>query len=144
MKIPEVKAPSTKTIRRSKKSRISSGATFSDHLGQASKVDSENEVSSENASVSGVNSMIAVQELSYDSDNKARRQLADWGNDILDSLDEIRHGLLIGSIPTQRLQNLAQTLRVRKLNIKDPKLIKLIHEIELRAEVELAKLTREI
>ena len=144
MKIPEVKSPTTQAARRSKKSESSSVATFSEHLKQTSNVSLENEVSSDNASVSGINSIIAAQELSYDSENKARKQLTDWGHQILDSLDEIRHGLLIGSIPMDHLQNLAQALRARKLSISDPHLIKIINEIELRAEVELAKLTRQI
>ena len=108
MKIPEVKSPSTQAARRSKKSGSSSGVAFSEHLTETSNVSSEKKVSSDDASVSGLNTIIAVQELSYDSENKARKQLAEWGHDILDSLDEIRHALLIGSIPTHRLQSLAQ------------------------------------
>ena len=144
MKIPEVKSPSKQSTRRTKKSGSSSTANFSEHLNMTSTVSSENEVSTENASVAGLNSIIAVQELSYNSENKARKQLTDWGNDILDSLDEIRHGLLTGSIPSRRLQSLAQALRVRKLSVSDPHLIEIIQEIELRAEVELAKLNRQI
>ena len=144
MKIPEVKSSTTQAARRSKKSGSSSVATFSEHLNQTSNVSSENEVSSDNSSVSGINSIIAAQELSYDSENKARKQLTDWGHQILDSLDEIRHGLLLGSIPMDHLQSLAQALRARKLSISDPHLIKIINEIEIRAEVELAKMTRQI
>ena len=94
--------------------------------------------------VTGVNSILGVQEVSDVPEREARRQLVGWGENILDKLDEIRHGLLIGAIPKDRLTNLAQTLRERRANVRDPQLIEIIDEIELRAEVELAKLTRNI
>ena len=52
---------------------------------------------------------------------------------------EIRTGLLIGSIPVNRLSGLAQSMANRKENAADPALRALIEEIELRARVELAK-----
>ena len=67
-----------------------------------------------------------------------------YGTDILDRLDEIRDQILAGAVSKNRLENLAQTLRQRRDKVDDPQLIALIDEIELRAEVELAKLTRTI
>ena len=144
MRIPEVKKPSTQSSRRAKKGEPARGVNFSEHLSQASKISSETEVSSRNTAVTGINSILTVQEIIDQPEREERRQLAEWGNDILDSLDEIRHDLLIGAIPKERLETLAQRLRVRKASVSDPRLIDIINEIELRAEIELAKLSRNI
>lgn len=144
MKIPEVKNIPTKSIRKTKKGGSVTGTTFSKHLNQEPEASSKTAVASENMMVTGVNSILGVQEVSDVPEREARRQLVGWGENILDKLDEIRHDLLIGAIPKDRLTNLAQTLRERRANVRDPQLTDIIDEIELRAEVELAKLTRNI
>ncbi len=60
---------------------------------------------------------------------------------MLDLLDEVRVGLLSGIIPRGRLQSLLDALKGRRESIEDPRLAQLIDEIELRASVELAKLS---
>lgn len=69
-----------------------------------------------------------------------RRRAFQRGTTLLERLDEIHRGLLEGRIPTDRLQTLARTLRSEKLGVEDPQLADLIAAIELRCEVELAKL----
>ena len=63
------------------------------------------------------------------------------GEDILDRLEDLRHGLLTGTISADKLQTLAHVVRTGRGNCGDPRLAALLDEIELRAEVELAKLS---
>ena len=144
MRIPEVKKPSPQSSRRAKKGAPARGVNFSEHLSQASKIPSETEVSSRNTAVTGINPILTVQEIIDQPEREERRQLAECGIDILDSLEDIRHGLLFGAIPKERLETLAQRRGVRKASVSDPRLIDIINEIELRAEIELAKLSRNI
>ena len=144
MRIPEIKKPSTQSTRKVKKGGSAPGINFSEHLNETSKTSSETDVSSSNTAVTGINSILTVQEVIDQPEREERRQMAEWGNDILNSLDEIRHGLLIGVIPKDRLEILAKMLGRRKMRVSDPGLIDIINEIELRAEVELAKLSRKI
>ena len=51
-------------------------------------------------------------------------------------------GLLLGTIPMSKLEQLAQLIRAKREQIDDPKLLEILDEIELRAAVELAKLSR--
>jgi hypothetical protein len=60
---------------------------------------------------------------------------------MLDELEQIRLGLLLGQIPQARLEQLAQMVRARREQLDDPKLIAILDDIELRAAVELAKLS---
>ena len=59
---------------------------------------------------------------------------------MLDHLDAIRHGLLLGSIPRDKLNGLLAVVRERRDDVGDPRLAAVLDEIELRAAVELAKL----
>ena len=68
--------------------------------------------------------------------------MMEYGNDLLDQLDKIRMAILGGAISKDRLQDIARRLRERKITSDDPKLNDLIDEVELRVEVEIAKLTR--
>ena len=61
--------------------------------------------------------------------------------DLLDRLDEIRDGILCGALSRQRLEELVQNLAARRESSPDPQLAALLDDIELRAKVELAKLS---
>lgn len=62
------------------------------------------------------------------------------GTDMLDLLDELRLGLLSGTVPEGRLHHLLAMVRGGRVPSEDPRLAELLDQIELRAAVELAKL----
>ena len=68
--------------------------------------------------------------------------MMDFGNEMLDRLEQLRLSILNGSVPKDRLQEMARRLRERTSNSDDPRLNDLIKDIELRVEVEIAKLRR--
>lgn len=90
----------------------------------------------------GIDALFLVQSVDDATERQARKRLMQRGEDILDKLEEIRHGLLLGTVPKEKLADLAQMVRSRRENCQDPRLAALLDEIELRAEVEIAKLTR--
>lgn len=92
--------------------------------------------------VGAVDSILAVQQTAEATDHRSRGLMMDYGNDLLDRLEQIRVALLAGTISKDRLQDLARRLREQKSKSDDPKLNDLIAEIELRVEVEIAKFTR--
>ncbi|GAB4122420.1 MAG: flagellar assembly protein FliX [Rhodothalassiaceae bacterium] len=65
------------------------------------------------------------------------------GHRLLDLLEEVRRGILLGAIPRAQLDQLARLARSRREAFTDPVLSGILDEIELRAEVELAKLDRD-
>jgi hypothetical protein len=65
-----------------------------------------------------------------------------YGDDLLDRLESLRRDILLGAIPKEKLANLAHALRAQRGQTDDPRLKQIIDEIELRAKVEIAKLTR--
>jgi len=89
-----------------------------------------------------VDSLLAIQSVGDATDREGRRRLVRRGEEMLDRLEDLRRDLLLGSVPTDKLVALAQMVRMQRGNCADPQLGALLDEIELRAEVELAKLSR--
>jgi hypothetical protein len=90
--------------------------------------------------LSGVSTILALQGAPDSTERRARQRAIQRGDAMLDDLEEIRLGLLLGAIPRSRLEQLAQLVRTRREQVDDPKLMAILDEIELRAAVELAKL----
>jgi hypothetical protein len=91
--------------------------------------------------LSGVSAVLALQGAPDSTERRARQRAIQRGDAMLDDLEQIRLGLLLGSIPRARLEQLAQLVRARREQVDDPRLVAILDEIELRAAVELAKLT---
>lgn len=93
------------------------------------------------SSVGGVEALLAAQAVGdvLQDEGRKRRAVA-RGNDILDKLEDLRADLLTGGVSKRKLIALAQELRERRDAGLDDELNAILDEIELRAEVELAKL----
>ena len=59
-----------------------------------------------------------------------------------DRLEELRLGLLSGTIAADRLDRILELVQRERDSAVDPKLQEVLCEIEVRASVELAKLDR--
>ncbi len=92
------------------------------------------------AHIGSVEALLAVQanaSLSADASSADIRH----AEDLLDRLDSIRVGILTGRISRASLEDIVSRLAVRRRGVAEPRLATLIDEIELRARVELAKLS---
>ncbi|MBC8239342.1 MAG: flagellar assembly protein FliX [Alphaproteobacteria bacterium] len=112
-----------------------SGGTFRIEAGDAAEAAGQAQAT---ASVAGVGSLLALQEIPDATEQ--RRRAVQRSDDILDELHELRIGLMTGSVPRQRLRRLMKLLRDRPGGYADPQLDSIISHIEVRAAVELAKL----
>lgn len=126
--------------KKSSKTGGSSGVDFASFLGGADEADSASSVASLSG-VSGIEALLSVQNVGDATQGGAKRKRAiDYGASLLDELEDLRMGLLTGQISKAKLIKLAQILRTKKEEGLDPKLLEILEDIELRAEVELAKL----
>jgi N-acetylglucosamine kinase-like BadF-type ATPase len=89
-----------------------------------------------------VEAVFALQEAPDATDEHQRKQAKAHGDDLLDQLEAVRRWILAGAVPKDKLAELARQLRAQRRRTDDPRLEAIIDEIELRAEVEIAKLTR--
>jgi len=126
-----------------RKARVAEeGSSFADNLRETKSTDAV-EAISETAAVSGGDAVLAAQSVGDALDDEpVRRRLTEFADDVLERLDEFRLGILMGHFSKERLAELAQKLRQKRNESADPRLNELIQEIELRAEVEIAKFSR--
>ena len=120
-------------IKRAGKASAASGSSFSKHLDETSEAGATHGVSGTGA-VSGV---LGIQEVDDALDHASRGKLR--AQDILDRLEGLRLDLLAGTISPDKLLQLSHVVSARRAQISDPRLVGILDEIDLRAQVELAK-----
>lgn len=143
MKITNVNGSKTAGSAKRKKSDGGSGSAFAEKLRDAAGGEGAAPGVS-GPGLDGISGILALQEVGDATDdvpNRGRAML--YGEDVLDRLSEIQDGILTGTIAKDDLVALAQNVRAGRGQLKDERLNTILDEIELRAEVEIAKLTRE-
>lgn len=92
------------------------------------------------SNISNIGALLSAQEV--DGPKTQAEFAVKRGNDMLDMLDQLKVGLLSGRVAPKTLNKL-RTLATNTYKLDDNKdLKKVLHSIELRAEVELAKLAQ--
>ncbi len=124
----------TKNVR-----KTSGGESFSAYLNETLAARSEQVGAS--AGVAVTDAIFAAQMAGSDEERAIRRKLVKRGYSLLEKLEEIRDALLMGYMSKDKLIETARLVREHSAESTDPKLQEIIAEIELRVEVELAKLT---
>ena len=134
MKVDQTRRNSLAGVKRSSGSRGAASSDFDSLLISEQKIDA---VAASNR-ISAVDAVVALQEIT--GDNTDERGAKNRANLILDKLEDIRMGLLMGQIPKSNLDELSRILIVARENSIDANLLEIIEDIELRAKIELAKL----
>lgn len=116
------------------------GESFSAYLNETMKSSMRPVGSASGISVT--DAIFATQMVSNEEEREIRKKLVKRGQTLIEKLEEIRDGLLIGYISTDELINISRMLKDNRVVSSDEKLQELMAEIELRVEVELAKLTK--
>ena len=133
--VGKIGAPATSKV--GSKTGTAKPGEFARMVDGDSEVSSASEVSEAQA-VTSINPLFALQEV--DGATERRAKAKQRGTKILDELDSIRHGLLMGEVTPHQLQTLRHQIANEQQILDDPRLTELLKEIDLRAEVELAKL----
>ncbi|NJR20460.1 MAG: hypothetical protein HC777_02630 [Hyphomonadaceae bacterium] len=92
------------------------------------------------ASLTNLGALLALQGL--DEALERRRRATKRSNDLIDQLDRLRLSVLGQGVSRDQVAHLANTLSQQRELTDDPALNAVLDEIEVRAQVELAKLER--
>jgi hypothetical protein len=87
--------------------------------------------------IGGIDALIALQGI--EDPTQRRRRAVKHGFHALDALDELKLGLLAGTLDQSALLRLKAAATALKTESGDARLDSVLAEIDLRAEVELAK-----
>jgi hypothetical protein len=130
--------PLRQTQRTGRSARTGGGGGFADALSGLGG-DSKPAAWLRGAAPTGaLGTILALQ--GYEDDGERRRKAAARGLDLLDTLEELRRHMLGGAVPRETLERLTALAERSRGEIDDPQLAAVLDEIDLRAQVELAKL----
>ncbi|MBS0409174.1 MAG: flagellar assembly protein FliX [Proteobacteria bacterium] len=114
------------------------GATFSPIVSGGAGEVARATASTGVSPVASLEALMALQEVGGPLER--RKRAAARGGRLLDALDELKIGLLEGTLPRAAVERLAREAREQRTLTDDPGLDAILGEIETRAEVEMAKL----
>jgi hypothetical protein len=138
MKIDAPGSVRANSVRRTGKSRNGAGTEFAKHISSGSETTPVAGGSA--AQLDSVEALLALQQVP-DATRQTVPPEKKHAEDLLDRLDQVRLGLLRGDLSRLDLQALVLRLGERRRESGDPRLMAIVDEIELRAKVELAKLS---
>ena len=122
----------------SKAARPSGGDGFRIATPGAAAGPSQTAAVSATRSVMGVDALVALQDVGGPLER--RRRAVGRASRMLDALDDIKAGMLVGELSMGDLDRLRRAVRDERSHTDDPNLEAVLDEIELRAAVEVAKL----
>ncbi len=93
-------------------------------------------------SIAKVDALLSVQAAEDPTERAARQRMQVRAEGILDELDSIRMGLLTGTLTVGHVINVADVIAAHREKVMDPELTAILDEIDLRAQVEIAKMRR--
>ena len=125
----------------SKTKKTTSGGNFSAYLKDVMAINSEDSISGASP-VTVADAIFAAQMVGEEEEKELRKKQIKRGQTLLEKLEDIRNGLLRGYVAKEKLIEIARFVNERKLAAQDERLNEIIEEIELRVQVELAKLMK--
>lgn len=119
--------------------KASGGESFSAYLNETMSKKAQQVGATSGISVT--DAIFATQMVGSEEEREIRKKLIKRGYSLLEKLEEIRDALLLGYMSKDKLIETARMVKEHQAESSDPKLQEIMAEIELRVEVELAKLT---
>lgn len=90
--------------------------------------------------IARVDALLAAQGVEDPTEGAARRRMRQRSKDVLDELEKIRLSMLCGTLTVGHMIDIADVVASHREKILDPELTAIMDEIDLRAQVELAKM----
>lgn len=127
----------TKGASKTGSAKKSGDASFESLVGEEASVDLAKPLAG-SASIGQLGALLSLQEVD-DASGDSRRKAKKRADLILEQLEKVKLALLTGGLSVSMLEDLSRTIKVQKENINDPLLTEIIDEIDMRAQIELAK-----
>jgi len=138
MKVGGTKGPNSTS--KSKGASSSSGDSSVDFRQYVKGGISENSSASATQSIAQLDVLLAVQEVEDPTKKAAKKRVVSRGDDILDKMENLRVKMLSGDLTVGHMIDIADVVASHRDKIDDPHLTAIMDEIDLRAQVELAKM----
>lgn len=121
----------------SKKTEKAGDSSFEDFIASAPK---GTKSAAPTHSIARVDALLSVQAAESPTERAARKRMQARADDILKELDKLRHSILTGSLTIGQVVDIADVVASHREKINDPRLTAILDEIDLRAQIEMAKI----
>lgn len=132
------KTSKTSGTKKASGSKASGSTEFSGLLG-AEDI-SEAAHTSAAGAIARLDSLLAAQGAEDPAERASRGRMRKRADSVLRGLDKIRMGMLTGNISVGNLIDIADVVASHRERIQDPQLASILDEIDLRAQIEIAKM----
>jgi hypothetical protein len=123
----------------SRKEKVSGGdGSFGGMLGAGGAEAASQTAASQ--SIASVDSLLALQGAENPTERAARQRMHHRADNLLTELDRIRMALLTGNLTVGHVIGIADVVAQHREKILDPRLTAILDEIDLRAQIEIAKM----
>ena len=95
-------------------------------------------------SMTAVDALLAVQSVEDPTEKAARKRMTLRAENVLKELDDLHMAIVNGRVSMSHMLGIADMVAVHKEKVSDSKLAALLEEIDLRAQVELAKMRKSL
>lgn len=119
-----------------KASKAGGDGSFEDFIASAPKGPSS---AAPTNSIARVDALLSVQGAESATERAARKRMHGRAEDILTELDKLRHAILTGGLTIGQVIDIADVVASHRERITDPRLTGILDEIDLRAQIEMAK-----
>lgn len=120
-----------------RKGKVSGDGSFGDMLSGGAE---QTQAAAATHALAHIDALLAVQESEDPTARAARRRMTQRADNILDELDKMRLALLTGTLTVGHVIDIADIIAQHREKIMDPRMTAVLDEIDLRAQIELAKL----
>jgi len=114
------------------------GADFSKYVQGGSGQTTE---TSSTQSIAHLDALLAIQEVEDPTQKAARKRAYNRADNILDKLDELKQKMLTGQMTIGNIIDIADVVASHRDKVDNPALTGILDEIDLRAQVEIAKVS---
>ncbi|MFV0626671.1 MAG: flagellar assembly protein FliX [Alphaproteobacteria bacterium] len=121
--------------------KSSGGEGFSSYLTGVEKKEGIS-VTAKSSGLAMNEALFATQMVGEEEEKEKKKKLIKRANTLLEKLENIRDALLDGYISRDKLVEISRFVKEQKTSTSDDRLLEIVEEIELRVEVELAKLMK--
>lgn len=141
MKIEGPKQTSaSSSVKKTSKAKPAEGSDFGEYM--AAGATQESSASAAPQSITAVDALLAVQAVEDPTEKAARKRMTLRAESLLEKLDDLHIAMLKGNMTMSHMVNIADMVSTHKEKVSDSKLSALLDEIDLRAQVELAKMRK--
>ena len=128
----------TKNTASTKKTAKTAGGNFGVLLKEGGE--EETSATATAHSITKVEALLVAQTSDDPAEQQAKERMFNRADRLLDELDTIRLSMLTGSMTVGHMIDLADIVASHKEGVQDPELFAILEEIDLRAQVEIAKM----